>query len=104
MRYTVWQRGLSTSHTAPLFSSATAFHILLSLVCKLDQCLTSHSALQVVLIAPLLVAYRSQGFWMRSATYQEQAEVQKSSHFHVRFDKKRLTRFTFGMRLLCWWS
>ena len=32
---------------------------------------------QVVIIAPLLVAYRSQGFWMRSSTYQEQAEVGK---------------------------
>ena len=32
---------------------------------------------QVVIIAPLLVAYRSQGFWMRSSTYHEQAEVGK---------------------------
>ena len=32
MRYTVWQRGLATSHTAPFFSTATAFHILLSAV------------------------------------------------------------------------
>ena len=29
----------------------------------------------MAIIAPLLVAYRSQGFWMRIATYQEQAEV-----------------------------
>ena len=81
MRYTVWQRGLATSHTAPFFSTATAFHILLSAVHTPFLIPTylflsvSDYCPQVVIIAPLLVAYRSQGFWMRSASYQEQAEV-----------------------------
>ena len=81
MRYTVWQRGLATSHTAPFFSTATAFHILLSAVHTPFLIQTSlflfvsNCYPQVVIIAPLLVAYRSQGFWMRSASYQEQAEL-----------------------------
>jgi len=78
MRYTVWQRGLATSHTAPFFSTATVFHILLS---------------TVVIIAPLLVAYRSQGFWMRSASYQEQAEV------HFRHEALMLVELSNGAQL-----
>jgi len=78
MRYTVWQRGLATSHTAPFFSTATAFHVLLS---------------TVVIIAPLLVAYRSQGFWMRSASYQEQAEV------HFRHEALMLVELSNGAQL-----
>ena len=86
MRYTVWQRGLATSHTAPFFSTATAFHILLSAVHTPFLILTSLFLSvsdyypQVVIIAPLLVAYRSQGFWMRSASYHEQAEVRTNEN------------------------
>ena len=60
MRVTVWRQGLATRHTASLCSLATAFHLLTSLV---------------VVVAPLLLAYRSRGFWVRAAEYREQPEV-----------------------------
>jgi len=60
MRVTVWRQGLATRHTASLCSLATAFHLLTSLL---------------VVVAPLLLAYRSRGFWVRAAEYREQPEV-----------------------------
>lgn len=60
MRYTVWRRPAATSHSAPIFSAATALSLLLS---------------TIAVVAPLLLAYRSNGFWLRTAEYEEQAEV-----------------------------
>ena len=60
MWVTVWRQGLATRHTASLCSLATAFHLGTSLL---------------VVVAPLLLAYRSRGFWVRTAEYREQAEV-----------------------------
>ena len=45
------------------------------------------------IIAPLLVAYRSQGFWMRSATYQEQAEVPLKLRLSSRIDENGQVHF-----------
>jgi len=60
MRLTVWRAPLTRTHTTSLLSRATAFHILLALL---------------TLLPPLLLAYRSQGFWLRAAEYREQPDI-----------------------------
>ena len=60
MRYNVWSSPAQFTYSTNLLSRATVFHLLTTLL---------------MLIPPLLLAYRSQGFWVRSATYREQPEV-----------------------------
>ena len=60
MRYMVWSSPVSRVYTASLVSRATIFHIVMT---------------ALTLIPPLLMAYRSQGFWMRTATYREQPDI-----------------------------
>ena len=60
MRYTVWSSPVSHLYTTSLVSRATIFHIVMT---------------TLTLVPPLLMAYRSQGFWMRTATYREQPDI-----------------------------
>ena len=60
MRYTVWSNPAQFIYTTSILSRATVFHIVATLL---------------TIIPPLLMAYRSQGFWLRSATYREQPEI-----------------------------
>ena len=60
MRYTVWSHPVQFTYTTSILSRATVFHILATLL---------------TIIPPLLMAYRSQGFWLRTATYREQPEI-----------------------------
>ena len=60
MRYTVWSNPVNFTYTTTIFSRATVFHILVTLL---------------TIIPPLLMAYRSQGFWLRTATYREQPDI-----------------------------
>ena len=60
MRYTVWSHPVQFTYTTSILSRATVFHILATLL---------------TIIPPLLMAYRSQRFWLRTATYREQPEI-----------------------------
>ena len=58
--YTVFTYPVSTTYKSTLCSKVTVFFIVIS-------------ALSYVL--PLLIAYRSQGFWQKVDTYEEQPDV-----------------------------
>jgi len=59
MRYEVWRSPVSQIYSTSILSRATIFTILATLL---------------TIIPPLLIAYRSQGFWMRTSTYREQPD------------------------------
>ena len=60
MRYQVWSQPVSISYSTSIISRATVFHFI---------------SLFLTLIPPLLLSYRSQGFWLKTAEYREQPEV-----------------------------
>merc|ERR1719350_1442427 len=60
MRYRVWSSPVLTTYTTSLVSRATVFHILATLL---------------TIVPPLVLVYRSQGFWVRMATYREQPQI-----------------------------
>ena len=59
-RYPVWSSPIVRLHSASLLSWATVFHVAITVL---------------TFVPPLLIAYRSQGFWLRRATYEEQPEI-----------------------------
>lgn len=60
MRYTVWGHAVEVTYTTTILSKATVFYVVSSLL---------------TVIPPLLIAYRSQGFWIKTATYTEQPDI-----------------------------
>ncbi len=60
MHYTVFSHAVHCYYKTTLFSKATVFYLLASVF---------------TFIPPLLITYRSQGFWQRMDVYREQPEV-----------------------------
>lgn len=73
----VLNQPLTISHRSVLISKATAFYFLCFLL---------------TFIPPLLVAYRSQGFWKKIDSYEEQAEIHFKHELIVLLETQNLDR------------
>ena len=74
----MWSSPIVRVYSSSLISRATVFHIIITLL---------------TFIPPLLIAYRSQGFRLRLATYSEQPEI------HFRHELVVLARTRDGAQL-----